>query len=115
MVKIFRRAGLSTARKVAQEVQHPSSKRDLHEAARKLETTRTIGQSPSRLDTMRAQTRTMREECRERSRQVVQWGGWEAGIRTPIRRSRVCSLTVRRHPKRWPKIIVASTNVSGLT
>ena len=24
--------------------------------------------------------------------------GWEAGIRTPIRRSRVCSLTVRRPP-----------------
>ena len=26
--------------------------------------------------------------------------GWEAGIRTPIRRSRVCSLTVRRRPSR---------------
>ena len=24
--------------------------------------------------------------------------GWDAGIRTPIRRSRVCSLTVRRRP-----------------
>ena len=26
--------------------------------------------------------------------------GWDAGIRTPIRRSRVCSLTVRRRPSR---------------
>ena len=25
--------------------------------------------------------------------------GWEAGTRTPIRRSRVCSLTIRRPPK----------------
>src|SRR5580704_9042354 len=25
--------------------------------------------------------------------------GWDAGIRTPIRRSRVCSLTVRRRPR----------------
>ena len=25
--------------------------------------------------------------------------GWEAGTRTPIRRSRVCSLTIRRPPR----------------
>ena len=29
-------------------------------------------------------------------------GGWDAGIRTPIRRSRVCSLTVRRRPNATP-------------
>src|SRR5713226_7287303 len=27
--------------------------------------------------------------------------GWEAGTRTPIRRSRVCSLTIRRPPNRF--------------
>jgi hypothetical protein len=29
----------------------------------------------------------------------LEMNGWEAGIRTPIRRSRVCSPTVRRPPK----------------
>jgi Phage integrase family len=30
--------------------------------------------------------------------QLIDFNGWEAGIRTPIRRSRVCSPTVRRPP-----------------
>src|SRR5438046_1581185 len=33
------------------------------------------------------------------SRKHVRINGWEAGIRTPIRRSRVCSPTVRRPPR----------------
>ena len=33
--------------------------------------------------------------------------GWEAGIRTPIRRSRVCSPTVRRPPKIITYITIA--------
>src|SRR2546425_11791353 len=32
------------------------------------------------------------------SRKCFRMNGWEAGIRTPIRRSRVCSPTVRRPP-----------------
>src|SRR5579863_7966833 len=34
--------------------------------------------------------------------------GWEAGTRTPIRRSRVCSLTIRRPPSKGVQTILAS-------
>jgi hypothetical protein len=37
-----------------------------------------------------------------KSRKSLRIFGWEAGIRTPIRRSRVCSLTVRRPPNGRP-------------
>jgi hypothetical protein len=36
--------------------------------------------------------------CNTESRKSFRTNGWEAGTRTPIRRSRVCSLTIRRPP-----------------
>src|SRR5213083_388345 len=38
-------------------------------------------------------------ELAARSSCTAKVSGWEAGIRTPIRRSRVCSPTVRRPPR----------------
>ena len=59
------------------------------------------GQGGLRIEMMRRLRRNHAMRCPIKAlRNVFRMSGWEAGIRTPIRRSRVCSPTVRRPPNK---------------
>src|SRR5262249_27006025 len=56
--------------------------------------------------------RQQRRKHRRKTNSHRSQNGWDAGIRTPIRRSRVCSLTVRRRPNALVPIL--SPGAAGL-
>src|SRR5215831_13186149 len=75
------------------------SERDLNEAARKPETYVSGKSNPTQSGHTLGTPEVKRLDLAViQPAKLLNLSGWEAGIRTPIRRSRVCSLTVRRPP-----------------